>query len=118
MQESFTVEEVRALLPQLRAEAETLIGLRAELAEGAWRQREGEDVNLADLKAMEARFAEILDGYRSRGIQVKSWAPLLLDFPSIIDGEPVLLCWVEGEDDLGWYHLDEVGFAGRRPLDD
>ncbi len=31
-------------------------------------------------------------------------------------GRDVLLCWQLGEDDLGWWHLPEDGFAGRRPL--
>jgi hypothetical protein len=27
-----------------------------------------------------------------------------------------LLCWLENEDTIGWWHLPEHGFAGRRPL--
>lgn len=118
MDRIFTVDQARALLPEIRAEVADLIELRAELAEGAWLQREGEDVNLADLKAMEARFGEILDSIRARGIQVKGWAPVLLDFPAVADGEDVLLCWIEGEPGLEWYHHAEQGFAGRRPLSD
>jgi hypothetical protein len=26
----------------------------------------------------------------------------------------VLLCWLEGERELAWYHKAEFGFAGRR----
>ena len=41
----------------------------------------------------------------------------LVDFPFLHQsGREVLLCWQEGEDDLGWWHLPEDGFAGRRPL--
>lgn len=32
------------------------------------------------------------------------------------NGRDVLLCWQLSEDDLGWWHLPEDGFAGRRPL--
>ena len=31
----------------------------------------------------------------------------------MLDGEPVLLCWLEGEAQLGWYHKADHGFAGR-----
>lgn len=41
----------------------------------------------------------------------------LVDFPCLHpSGREVLLCWLSGEDDLGWWHLPEEGFAGRRPL--
>ena len=42
----------------------------------------------------------------------------LIDFPSIRDGEEVYLCWLEGEDEIGFWHEPEAGFAGRRRLDD
>ncbi|WP_460491436.1 DUF2203 domain-containing protein [Dactylosporangium cerinum] len=50
------------------------------------------------------------------GIQLKGLAPLLLDFPAEFDGVPVLLCWLEGDQDLAWFHRADLGFAGRRPL--
>jgi hypothetical protein len=41
----------------------------------------------------------------------------LVDFPAMRDGEEVYLCWEEGEDEIGFWHDPETGFAGRRPLD-
>jgi hypothetical protein len=43
-------------------------------------------------------------------------APLLPDFPSMLDGEPVLLCWLEGDPHLRWYHRLDCGFPDRRPI--
>ena len=40
----------------------------------------------------------------------------LVDFPSFRDGEEVLLCWQLGEDEIGWWHTLDGGFAGRQPL--
>ena len=40
----------------------------------------------------------------------------LVDFPAIRDGREVYLCWVEGEDEIGYWHDLEAGFAGREPL--
>ncbi len=41
----------------------------------------------------------------------------LVDFPyDHPSGREIMLCWLEGEDDLGWWHFPEEGFAGRKPL--
>ncbi len=115
---TFTIDEARRELEAIGGRIDELIGLRADLAETAHAHNEGGDVTLADAKAMEARLSELLDDFRSRGIQVKGWAPLLLDFPAEHDGRQVLLCWVEGEPALRWYHELAVGFAGRRRIEE
>jgi hypothetical protein len=51
------------------------------------------------------------------GVQVKDLEQGLLDFPSVMDGKPVLLCWKLGEPAIGHWHTEEEGFAGRKPLD-
>ena len=38
----------------------------------------------------------------------------LIDFPAIIDGKEVFLCWRSDEDDIMYYHEMETGFAGRK----
>jgi hypothetical protein len=40
----------------------------------------------------------------------------LVDFPAVVDGETVFLCWRSDESELAWYHPVEEGFPGRRPL--
>lgn len=117
MHRLFTIDEARAELPRVLGAAGVVIELRAGLAEATHRQRNGDStVSLPELKASEARLSEILDGFVASGIEVKGFAPLLLDFPSLLDGAEVLLCWLEGETDIGWYHHRDHGFAGRRRL--
>ena len=41
----------------------------------------------------------------------------LIDFPAILDGEEVYLCWELGEDAIGFWHDLETGYRGRQPLD-
>jgi hypothetical protein len=53
----------------------------------------------------------------SIGVQVKDLEQGLLDFPSLMDGKPVLLCWKLGEPAIAHWHTEEEGFAGRKPLD-
>ncbi len=39
-----------------------------------------------------------------------------VDFPGIIDGRPVHLCWRDDESELLFYHDPRAGFAGRQPI--
>ena len=109
MERSFTVEEARDLLPEVQRRVDELAELRRAVVEA----REGP---VADRKAAEARLSEAVEWFVTNGVQLKSIAPVVLDFPSEIEGEPALLCWLEGEDDLEWYHTPEHGFMGRKPL--
>ena len=60
----------------------------------------------------DACVAELVD----LGLQVKDTATGLVDFPSLLDGKPVLLCWRLGEPDVQFWHEVDTGFAGRQPL--
>lgn len=40
----------------------------------------------------------------------------LVDFPAIIEGQEVFLCWRSDEEDISYYHEIEAGFAGRKPI--
>ena len=40
----------------------------------------------------------------------------LIDFPALVNGRPVWLCWRLGEDDVEWWHELSTGFGSRRPL--
>jgi hypothetical protein len=40
----------------------------------------------------------------------------LVDFPALVAGRQVWLCWQPGEVVLGWWHDLDTGFDGRRPL--
>lgn len=53
----------------------------------------------------------------SIGVQVNDLGEGLLDFPCVLDGKTVLLCWKLGESAITHWHTEEEGFAGRRPLD-
>ena len=40
----------------------------------------------------------------------------LVDFPAVIDGEEVLLCWRSDEPAVSFYHGPDAGYAGRQPI--
>jgi hypothetical protein len=120
MDRAFTLAEARELMPAVLAHADQLIEVRANLVELQAALAAGSHSPLGGLpeaKAYQAQLSELLGWFAAEGLELKGIAPLLLDFPSERDGESVLLCWLEGERELGWYHKLPHGFAGRRRLD-
>ena len=116
---AFTLAEARAALADLLPVITDFIALRADTAELARSTQGGPATALGGLpefKAAQARLDELMTTIGQAGCQVKGFAPLLLDFPADVDGDEVLLCWREGDDELRWYHRLDLGFAGRRPL--
>lgn len=119
MRRMFTLEQARALLPQLLLRADEIITLRADLSDAQKALQRGERSSLGglpEMKAAEARLQETIDWFTAQGIEVKGLAPLIVDFPSEQDGEVQLLCWLEGETALEWWHAPESGFLGRRRI--
>jgi hypothetical protein len=58
-----------------------------------------------------------LERIHSTGCVVKDIEVGLLDFPARINGEAVYFCWRLGEDRIRFYHSQDEGFAGRKPID-
>ena len=115
----FTVDEAVAELARLLPVLDEVVVLRAEAAELAAATSGGRETSLGglpELKAANARLDELLTQVQETGAELKGLAPLLVDFPSELDGVDVLLCWLEGDRELRWYHRTDLGFAGRRLL--
>jgi len=76
---------------------------------------------LATLRAEHQQLAETMKTALERiletGCIIKDLDVGLLDFPAIIDNQDVYLCWKLGEDRIRFYHRQDEGFAGRKPLD-
>ena len=119
MPDIFSVDDARALLPEIQQQTAEVVAVRADLAELAAALSAGLPHPLGgvpEAKALEARLDELLGWYPRQGLQLKGFAPVLVDFPSLVGGVDVLLCWIEGEPALEWYHRVELGFMGRRRL--
>jgi len=110
----FTLEEAQTELTRLLPVLDEIVRLRADAAElAAGPTSLG---GLPEFKAAQARLDELLESVQRTGAELRGFAPLLVDFPSEMDGVAVLLCWLEGDRTLAWYHRADLGFAGRRPL--
>jgi hypothetical protein len=58
-----------------------------------------------------------LETIQATGCLVKDLDSGLLDFPAIVNNQEVYLCWRLGEERIRFYHRQDEGFAGRKPLD-
>jgi hypothetical protein len=127
----FTPEEANAALTQVRPLVERMVGHRAAHIEALERQEELEGrirgngggippAQLAETAAEVERHARELahavDDIVELGVEVKDLDEGLVDFPALRGGETVLLCWRLGEDEIGYWHTAQEGYAGRRPL--
>lgn len=76
---------------------------------------------LATLRMEHQQLAETMKSALNRiletGCLIKDLETGLLDFPARINDEEVYLCWRLGEDRIRFYHRQDEGFAGRKPLD-
>lgn len=122
----FTIQEANALLPTVKSilakiqrAHRAVTRFRAEVTKAAEAADKGgggieDGVAYAGvLTELTARMSEL----ESLGVQLKDFERGLVDFPSLRDGQVVLLCWQLGEgDELEWWHHVDAGFAGRTPL--
>jgi hypothetical protein len=61
--------------------------------------------------------AALVDELQADGIIVRDPARGLIDFPALApSGATYLLCWLDGEDAIDWWHWPDAGFAGRTPI--
>jgi hypothetical protein len=119
----FTIDQANALLPTVGATLRRLrtarsqlasggfdtdLALRAEATGGAWPGRDRAAAALVITLGFEQlEELEVLVRDLDRG---------LVDFPALVDGREVYLCWQLDEPEVSHWHGLESGFAGRRPL--
>jgi hypothetical protein len=131
MERLFTPAEANAALVELRPIVERMVEHRRNLAAAQARQAElvtsiagnGGDLVPSDLREAAAAIeteaeslSACIDLVNDAGVQIKSLEEGLLDFPARRGDEEVLLCWQLGEDEVGYWHGVDEGFAGRKPL--
>ena len=119
----YTVEEARTLLPQLRQWLEDLNRARHRIAQLEQRidhvlsggaDAGGENVNehIRNLCVIKKN----LERFQTLEIQLKDLERGLIDFPAIVAGREVFLCWEKDEDDIEYWHDLDTGYAGREKL--
>jgi hypothetical protein len=127
----FTVEQANAALPLVRAITADLAQLSRDVIERrerlstllAGRERGARDLYGEELAHVESelekdseRLQEYVEELRDLGVDPKNGPEGLVDFPAMLDGRPVYLCWKLGEPEVLFWHDLDAGFRGRQPL--
>ena len=134
------LRDVRPILEDLRARRGELMGLRdrlhaaslAEVPDGANGSGSLVDDALTDAagaggpasgRVLAARIQAVIDQMQAAVERLDAWDVTLrdietglVDFPALVAGRQVWLCWRLGEGDVAWWHELASGVAGRRPL--
>ena len=131
MSRFYAIDEANAALPEverilaaLRDQREELIALRDRVVaasppdgetptDGAAEQirllRLGMQGLIDQMQAGVARLVEL-------DITLRDISTGLIDFPALVSGRPIWLCWRLGEDDVAHWHAHDEGYDTRRPL--
>ena len=127
----FTLEEANAELPWLTETFAGLMPVRDELAVrqqellALLRERRGNgasshETERRDLQRTVDRLTQELQGklreIGERGIIVRDLSSWLVDFPSEREGREIYLCWIRGEETIGFWHETNAGYSSRQPL--
>jgi hypothetical protein len=131
---TFTLKEAQNLLPILESLLRTALDSkkRAEEIDAQFQQVNArimmhgglslDIVPLARLRAerdkINQTITDTLAEIDAMGVQVKDLDIGLLDFPCLVDGRIVLLCWKLGEENITHWHGTDEGFAGRKLITD
>ena len=130
----FSVEEANHALPLVRSIVGDIVSFHTDLHARSDRLQAVKRRNSAlrgsmppefneELAQMEIdldRDAEKLQGFiaelEALGVELKDLSKGLVDFPGLIDGREVCLCWMQGESEVAFWHEVNAGFMGRQSL--
>ena len=132
------IPELRTILETLRDERSQLIALRDEFARrtaletapgDASVERTADDAaartseSAAERRRLRLRMQGVIDQMQAGvaridelGVTLREIETGLVDFPALVNGRQVWLCWRLGEGDVEWWHELSDGIGGRRPL--
>jgi hypothetical protein len=140
MSRFYDIDAANAALPELdgivgvlREQRSELVRLRDEvLAQGSGEgapatvtapSGSGEAPISNDLRLIRLRMQGLIDQMAAGvaridalGLTLRDIERGLVDFPALVSGRQVWLCWQHGETAIGWWHDREAGFGGRRAL--
>lgn len=125
--------DLREALDALREQRNDLIRLRdealathASTGGGELSEPSAERPATTDeTRILEMRMQGVIDQMQAGVERIDSWGITvrdidsgLVDFPALVEGRQIWLCWRLGEERVEWWHEMSDGFAGRRRLED
>jgi hypothetical protein len=117
------LEEVRPLLERLRADRDEVATAQQALtavrrADGSGDHAEELERRAAAIRRIVGRMQTTVSRLDALDVTLRDIGTGLIDFPALVSGRPVWLCWRLGEGEIAWWHDTDSGFDGRRPLID
>jgi hypothetical protein len=125
----YTPAEANAMLPLLRSILRDITELACDLRQREERLRKvrvpagggdayGEEMARvhADFERDQQRLGEYIDELKKLKVILKDPFMGLIDFPCLLNGREVYLCWRLGEEEVAFWHETNSGFAGRKKI--
>jgi len=119
-----TVLELEAIVTVLADQRAELVRLRDRaLARSPDAGGAAEPLSDEDLRLLRLRMQGLVDQMAAGvaridqlGLALRDIETGLVDFPALVSGRQVWLCWRRGEPAVEWWHELDAGVAGRQPL--
>ena len=115
------LRELRPLLEQLKTDRDRIAETQAELVK--FSRTDGDPRHSEEVQARQEHIRELVRSMHREVAQIDEWGIALrdiesglVDFPALANGRAIWLCWRFGEDDICWWHEQNTGFEGRKPL--
>jgi hypothetical protein len=125
---SDTLEQLRAMRDEVVIVRDRIVALNAPaLARGVAPSSAGAGRTEADDEThrLRMRMQGLVDQMQAAVLEIDAWGIQLreietglVDFPALVAGRPVWLCWRLGEPQVQWWHEASEGFDGRRRIED
>ena len=134
MSKRFNLAEAQSLVPRLETSLRGAVALKTEFDEaestvrgfldrvnamgGMMVDRDRVRGTRERRDALARRLKTAIEQVQAFGCVVKDLDIGLVDFPTLLRGVEVCLCWRLGEPRIAYWHGTEEGFRGRKPIDD
>jgi hypothetical protein len=120
-----SIPDVQRILVALRDQRDDLISFRNRALELSPQDGEPPDAAIEELRRIRLRMQGLIDQMQAGvarlvelDITLRDIKTGLIDFPALVNGRPIWLCWRLGESDVRHWHAHDEGFANRRPLEE
>jgi hypothetical protein len=111
----FTPKEANQTLPLVKKIVDDILTTGQLIREVSQKIGTSAEKDPEVIRAMD-QLEEMFQELERIGCSYKDWnfTVGLVDFPAVIEGREVLLCWRSDEKELRYYHELEEGFTGRK----
>ena len=119
------IPDVERILVALRDQREDLITFRDRALGLTPEDGAAPDEAAEELRRIRLRMQGLIDQMQAGvarlielDITLRDIKAGLIDFPALVNGRPIWLCWRLGEPEVQHWHGHDEGFDSRRPLDE